>query len=437
MRNTMEDNQRQAASAARQESAAARQGLSDAYGQVPGIIERATDRPDITDAENTALADLSALESQYNVPTGQLTGRVRDVKTALSKRDRAEAKRLYDGLVERYGKEAVETDGTMTHRSDRFGDVTPSKLRSMFAPEAVDETGAPYQPPTAKKLTYGDLYPQVANTRIGSQPVPMHAGGVPNIAEASLVAQRNGWFPNEPDREKAKALAIQNVRDRLDYLILSNGHVQSMVRGMRSLALDPEVEISKANQRVQKAITDTERSIRPETQFGVAVENPAEAEARRERARQMLLTGTGLPTPTGGSLRADGTPKGPGFLGSLTRPDGSVSSEISIGVNIDGREIEIPTLVPTLTPQEVQWLLSHDVTDPQTIPDGIVQKAIAHARQRIATGQSPFADRGARPGGPGPATASPGVQPGARVRLKDGRTVTITKINPDGTFDYK
>lgn len=87
--------------------------------------------------------------------------------------------------------------------------------------------------------------------------------------------------------------------------------------------------------------------------------------------------------------RQDGTAKGTGFLGVLQRPDGGISTEISIGVNIDGREVEIPTLVPTLTKAEVQSLLNGDQPSP-----AIVQKAVDHARSRMAQGLSPFANSG-------------------------------------------
>ncbi len=85
--------------------------------------------------------------------------------------------------------------------------------------------------------------------------------------------------------------------------------------------------------------------------------------------------------------RPDGTPKGRGFLGELKRPDGKVSTEISVGVNIGGKEMDIPTLVPTLTKAEVSSLLKGDRPS-----DVIVQKAVDHAKQRIAQGKSVFAD---------------------------------------------
>ncbi|MBC2712858.1 MAG: hypothetical protein HGJ94_18270 [Desulfosarcina sp.] len=84
--------------------------------------------------------------------------------------------------------------------------------------------------------------------------------------------------------------------------------------------------------------------------------------------------------------RADGTPKGKGFLGELKRTDGrGFSTEISIGVNIDGKETEIPTLVPTLSQDEINHLLGGG-----EVTKEIAQKATKHAKKRIAEGKSPF-----------------------------------------------
>ena len=92
-------------------------------------------------------------------------------------------------------------------------------------------------------------------------------------------------------------------------------------------------------------------------------------------------------------LRPDGSQKGNGFLGILQRPDGKVSSEISVGVEMDGKEMDIPTLVPTLTPAEVNYLLNMDIEHGK-IPDSIIDKAVAHARMRMSQGKSVFAQPG-------------------------------------------
>jgi hypothetical protein len=87
--------------------------------------------------------------------------------------------------------------------------------------------------------------------------------------------------------------------------------------------------------------------------------------------------------------RPDGSPKGAGFLGVLKRPDGGVMTEYSVGVEINGKEMDIPTLVPTLSNDEVQQILRMKETD--RIPDSIVEKARAHAEKRLSEGKPVFA----------------------------------------------
>ena len=101
--------------------------------------------------------------------------------------------------------------------------------------------------------------------------------------------------------------------------------------------------------------------------------------------------------------RADGTPKGDGYFGKLKRPDGRVSTEISMGVNFDGKETEIPTLVPGLDKNERNYLLNSKLSPEMwNTPTGknIAQKAVGHARMRMDKGLSPFAQKGERSSGP-------------------------------------
>jgi len=103
--------------------------------------------------------------------------------------------------------------------------------------------------------------------------------------------------------------------------------------------------------------------------------------------------------PNPNDLRPDGSQKGTGFLGVLKRPDGKVSTEISMGVIINGKETEIPTLVPTLNKNEIDFLLSPELDLNKKLwqtPMGqrIVQKAVDHANKRISEGKSPFYQEG-------------------------------------------
>ena len=90
-------------------------------------------------------------------------------------------------------------------------------------------------------------------------------------------------------------------------------------------------------------------------------------------------------------LRNDGTAKSSGYLGELTNKHGDVMTEFTVGVNIDGKEVDIPTLVPTLSKGELNTLLNLD--DGEPVPDNIVQAAIDHAMYRRSVGKSVFADK--------------------------------------------
>jgi len=89
--------------------------------------------------------------------------------------------------------------------------------------------------------------------------------------------------------------------------------------------------------------------------------------------------------------RADGTQKGTGFFGVQKMTDGSNRdmTEFAIGVDIGQGETEIPTLVPTLSKKELEFLKAGN--DPSK---AIVDKAVSHARQRISGGKSPFIEAG-------------------------------------------
>lgn len=84
--------------------------------------------------------------------------------------------------------------------------------------------------------------------------------------------------------------------------------------------------------------------------------------------------------------------KGTGFLGPMKRKDGSISTEISMGTGINGKEVEIPLMVPTLSAKEIKYLLDTpmDKTFMQNMPQTIIQKAVEHANMRMKMGKSPF-----------------------------------------------
>jgi len=86
--------------------------------------------------------------------------------------------------------------------------------------------------------------------------------------------------------------------------------------------------------------------------------------------------------------RVDGTMKSTqGFLGPIQTETG-VMTEFSVGIELDGANIEIPTLVPTLTNSEIEILKQAKTA--KDIPDSIMDKAVKHAKKRIKQGKSPF-----------------------------------------------
>ena len=86
--------------------------------------------------------------------------------------------------------------------------------------------------------------------------------------------------------------------------------------------------------------------------------------------------------------RPDGTAKGSGWLGEIKMANKKdVMTELSIGVNINGKETLIPTIVPTLTKSEVSFLAKGN--EPTK---AIMDKAVKFAQDRISQGLSPFKD---------------------------------------------
>jgi hypothetical protein len=91
--------------------------------------------------------------------------------------------------------------------------------------------------------------------------------------------------------------------------------------------------------------------------------------------------------------RADGSVKSVrGYLGPVENTvQGGTMTEVSIGTEINGKKMEIPTMVPTLTEDEVKALSSMKLEgNAKSIPKSIIMKAKEHARMRLEQGKSPF-----------------------------------------------
>lgn len=100
--------------------------------------------------------------------------------------------------------------------------------------------------------------------------------------------------------------------------------------------------------------------------------------------------------------RPDGTEKGTGFLGVQKSNSGNDMTEYSVGIEVNGKEMDVPTFVPGLTAKELAYLKTEPDLNARTpMNDSIVDKAQAHAEKRLAEGKSVFSGKGDGPKGDG------------------------------------
>ena len=91
--------------------------------------------------------------------------------------------------------------------------------------------------------------------------------------------------------------------------------------------------------------------------------------------------------------RPDGTQKGTGYLGEIQRPDGTVMTEITAGVNIKGKEIDIPLITPKASKDDLEYLKKADPKSKDfytKMPKGLMDRAVDHAVGRMKTGKSVY-----------------------------------------------
>lgn len=137
----------------------------------------------------------------------------------------------------------------------------------------------------------------------------------------------------------------------------------------------------KANQILDELVAE---------KLGISVDEAKKTRELAESKKKKDLSGKKSQDNSYG-LRNDGTTKGAGWLGELKLPNGGVATEYSIGVNIDGKEREIPTLVPNLTQQEIDLMVNDIIPNNKDVPESIVKKAVAHAKSQLQKGEDVFA----------------------------------------------
>ena len=113
-------------------------------------------------------------------------------------------------------------------------------------------------------------------------------------------------------------------------------------------------------------------------------------EDRAGLTRRLALAKGGLPKDM---YRRDGSIKSAqGFLGPVENLEtGKTMTELSIDLEMDGKNVQIPTMVPTLTAEEIKTLQSQNWEGrAKELPRSIVRKAVDHARKRMDAGLNPF-----------------------------------------------
>ena len=98
-----------------------------------------------------------------------------------------------------------------------------------------------------------------------------------------------------------------------------------------------------------------------------------------------------------GMYRRDGSKKSArGYLGPITnKVSGGTMTEFSTDMQYQGKSIDIPTMVPTLSESEIEYLRNMEPgagwnLSKSPVERSIINKARAHARKRLEAGKSPF-----------------------------------------------
>ena len=116
-------------------------------------------------------------------------------------------------------------------------------------------------------------------------------------------------------------------------------------------------------------------------------------------ADQIVLDSLRVNKDKGGVLedpsmfRSDGSQKSAvGYLGAIeNKVEGGTMTEVSVGLKINGQELIVPTMVPTLTTEEINILSNMKLEgNAKNIPLSIINKAKEHALKRIEEGKSVF-----------------------------------------------
>lgn len=181
-----------------------------------------------------------------------------------------------------------------------------------------------------------------------------------------------GWLAKKSNYPKASQFAI-NAREFVEFDF--KGGPMDIENNNKGFNLDASTR-EEAERKIMKMINNKE----------VMYYTPQESKARRG-----YQVGGSVEDPS--MYRSDGSKKSAqGFLGPVkNNAEGGIMTEVSVGMKINGKEMEVPTMVPTLTKKEIETLANMELEgNAKNIPESIIMKAKQHALQRIEQGLSPF-----------------------------------------------
>lgn len=111
-------------------------------------------------------------------------------------------------------------------------------------------------------------------------------------------------------------------------------------------------------------------------------------------SQNLQVLSSAPPTPYYGE-RPDGTLKGTGYLGEIPRSDGDVMTEVTTGVEINGKEMNIPLITPYSSKADIEYLKKADIKGKDfydNMPKGMMDRAVKHAVDRMKAGKPVYAN---------------------------------------------
>lgn len=244
-------------------------------------------------------------------------------------------------------------------------------------------------------------------------------GAISRDSALSVVYKNVSNLDPTTGKSKVNEIFTEQNRNNASMLNIGRGLMEELIRDKDPLSgmfTDDEKQIiatAEAELLLDAAIEDAVRLKKPLNRKDLLIEA---INIGRRKKREIEALGdegiktfefeegmtTRLPPPIGDiprigefGLRPDQTKKGKGFLGPLGLKGGGVATEYSVGVKLeanDGKETDIPTLVPTLTEKEIDTMVNDIIPNKKPVPKAILQKAVDHANKRVRAGKSPFGE---------------------------------------------